>query len=132
VLRYDEGIHIGYRAWARAGRTPAYPFGHGLGYTSWEISDLNVRRRPTRPSRAGHPPPWAIPGIEPADRSCRRTCPRRGPPWTARCAGLATFASVHAEPGARHQVQPRRVRSVRMLIRALSGRSSALVPTWNL
>jgi beta-glucosidase len=34
-LDYAEGIHIGYRAWARAGTEPAFPFGHGLGYTSW-------------------------------------------------------------------------------------------------
>jgi len=39
VVRYDEGIHIGYRAWLRAGATPAYPFGHGLGYTTWSLSD---------------------------------------------------------------------------------------------
>ncbi|MFF7245345.1 beta-glucosidase [Embleya sp. NPDC008237] len=35
-LDYAEGIHIGYRGWARAGATPAYPFGHGLGWTTWE------------------------------------------------------------------------------------------------
>lgn len=35
VLRYTEGLHVGYRAWLRAGAAPAYPFGHGLGYTSW-------------------------------------------------------------------------------------------------
>jgi beta-glucosidase len=40
VLRYDEGIHIGYRAWLKAGVTPAYEFGFGLGYTSWALSDL--------------------------------------------------------------------------------------------
>lgn len=39
VLPYDEGIHIGYRAWLRADATPAYPFGHGLGYTTWSLSD---------------------------------------------------------------------------------------------
>lgn len=37
LLRYDEGIHIGYRAWLRAGVAPAYPFGHGLGYTDWQL-----------------------------------------------------------------------------------------------
>ncbi|QIS10121.1 beta-glucosidase family protein [Nocardia arthritidis] len=42
VLRYDEGIHIGYRAWLKSNRLPAYPFGHGLGYTSWELGDLTV------------------------------------------------------------------------------------------
>jgi len=36
VLRYSEGLHIGYRAWLKAGTQPAYPFGHGLGYTTWE------------------------------------------------------------------------------------------------
>jgi beta-glucosidase len=41
-LDYREGIHIGYRAWRRSGLTPAYPFGHGLGYTQWELSELEV------------------------------------------------------------------------------------------
>jgi beta-glucosidase len=40
TLSYDEGIFIGYRAYDRDGRTPLYPFGHGLGYTSWEYLDL--------------------------------------------------------------------------------------------
>jgi beta-glucosidase len=39
VLRYEEGLHIGYRAWLRAGTEPAYSFGHGLGYTSWAYLD---------------------------------------------------------------------------------------------
>ncbi|HET6742815.1 MAG TPA: glycoside hydrolase family 3 C-terminal domain-containing protein, partial [Kribbella sp.] len=42
VVRYDEGIHIGYRAWLKAGTDPAYAFGHGLGYTTWELSDLRA------------------------------------------------------------------------------------------
>jgi beta-glucosidase len=37
---YTEGIQIGYRAWLKAGTVPAYEFGHGLGYTTWELSDL--------------------------------------------------------------------------------------------
>ncbi|UGT44754.1 glycoside hydrolase family 3 C-terminal domain-containing protein [Nocardia yamanashiensis] len=45
TLPYDEGIHIGYRAWLKSGVAPAYPFGHGLGYTSWELSGLTVSGR---------------------------------------------------------------------------------------
>ncbi|MFG2453783.1 glycoside hydrolase family 3 C-terminal domain-containing protein [Streptomyces sp. NPDC048512] len=41
-LDYDEGLHIGYRAWARHHRTPAYWFGHGLGYTTWAYEALDV------------------------------------------------------------------------------------------
>ncbi|MEU3979058.1 glycoside hydrolase family 3 C-terminal domain-containing protein [Streptomyces sp. NPDC026672] len=39
-LDYTEGLHIGHRAWLREHRTPAYWFGHGLGYTTWEYDEL--------------------------------------------------------------------------------------------
>ncbi|OII14475.1 glycoside hydrolase family 3 C-terminal domain-containing protein [Curtobacterium sp. MCBA15_008] len=41
-VAYDEGVHIGYRAWLRAGTEPAYPFGHGLGYTTWTIDGVTA------------------------------------------------------------------------------------------
>jgi beta-glucosidase len=34
-LHYAEGLDMGYRAWLRAEIAPAYPFGHGHGYTTW-------------------------------------------------------------------------------------------------
>lgn len=42
ALVYSEGLNIGYRAWAKAGKTPAYHFGYGLGYTTFELSNLEV------------------------------------------------------------------------------------------
>ncbi|QCR44455.1 glycosyl hydrolase [Curtobacterium sp. SGAir0471] len=41
-VAYDEGVHVGYRAWLRAGTEPAYPFGHGLGYTTWTIDGVSA------------------------------------------------------------------------------------------
>ena len=41
-LPYNKGVFIGYTAWEKAGRTPAYPFGHGLGYTDWTYESLEV------------------------------------------------------------------------------------------
>jgi beta-glucosidase len=51
-LQYAEGIHLGYRAWLRAGRTPAYPFGFGLGYTTWSFDAIEVTDAPGAGSEA--------------------------------------------------------------------------------
>lgn len=42
VLEYTEGLHIGHRAYLREGTEPAYWFGHGLGYTTWEYESFDV------------------------------------------------------------------------------------------
>ena len=40
VLSYDEGLFIGYRGYDATGTSPLFPFGHGLGYTSWLYESL--------------------------------------------------------------------------------------------
>ena len=40
-VEYTEGIHIGYKAWLKAGTKPLYAFGHGLGYTSWSLNGVS-------------------------------------------------------------------------------------------
>ncbi|MFJ9516668.1 glycoside hydrolase family 3 C-terminal domain-containing protein [Kitasatospora sp. NPDC101801] len=42
VLDYREGLDVGHRGWLRTGAEPAYWFGHGLGYGSWEYLGLEV------------------------------------------------------------------------------------------
>src|SRR6266516_3468110 len=87
-LCYDEGLLIGYRGYDAAGVAPHYPFGHGLGYTSWAYESLHapqgnlargddldlvvtVRNTGTRPGREIIQAYGAGPAIP---RRCR--CPR--------------------------------------------------------
>jgi beta-glucosidase len=105
-LDYTEGIFVGYRAPAD-GRAVRYPFGHGLGYTTWEYLDLNAGGHPT-PTTDGAPDPSGavtarvtvrntgpLPGREVVQLYASRsdsTVPRP-PRW------LAGFAIAHANPG---------------------------------
>lgn len=40
--QYREGIYIGYRYYDSARKTVLFPFGHGLSYTTFEYSDLEL------------------------------------------------------------------------------------------
>ncbi|MEV4947435.1 glycoside hydrolase family 3 C-terminal domain-containing protein [Streptomyces sp. NPDC053755] len=103
-LDYEEGVFIGYRAWDKAGATPAYPFGHGLGYTTWSYDSLEVTpagatvRITNTGTRTGREVVqiYLAPSSDTAERPAR---------W------LAGFASVEAAPGASLDVEiplPRR------------------------
>jgi beta-glucosidase len=41
-LGYHEGLLIGYRGYDAAGTEPLFPFGHGLGYTTWSYEVLEA------------------------------------------------------------------------------------------
>ncbi|MFI8874647.1 beta-glucosidase [Streptomyces sp. NPDC055243] len=103
-LAYTEGVFIGYRAWEKAGATPAYAFGHGLGYTDWTYESLvvegttaTVRVRNSGP-RAGREvvQVYLAPTANDGDRPAR---------W------LAGFSGAEAAPGESVEVRielPRR------------------------
>ncbi|MEV8561183.1 glycoside hydrolase family 3 C-terminal domain-containing protein [Streptomyces sp. NPDC051917] len=91
-LAYTEDLFIGYRAWERAGRTPAYPFGHGLGYTDWTYESLDVDGTTARVRlrNTGERPGREVVQIyvSPAEPDPARPARR-----------LAGFASAEAGPG---------------------------------
>jgi beta-glucosidase len=98
-LVYQEGLEIGHRGYFANGTEPAYWFGHGLGYTTWEYQSIGT-------------PVESSPDRLTATVRLRNTGSRRGKqvvqvyaarPGSAirrpvRC--LAGFASVNVEPGA--------------------------------
>lgn len=91
-LPYSEDLFIGYSAWERAGRTPAYPFGHGLGYTDWAYESLTtdgitarVRVRNT--------------GERPGRETVQLYVSPAGPGPARPARRLAAFATVEAGPG---------------------------------
>ncbi|MBL1080921.1 glycoside hydrolase family 3 C-terminal domain-containing protein [Streptomyces actinomycinicus] len=91
-LPYTENVFIGYRAWERAGRTPSYPFGHGLGYTDWAYDSLDVDGTTVRVRLRNT---GGRPGREVVQVY---VCPAGpGPERPAR--RLAGFTSVEAGPG---------------------------------
>lgn len=111
MVRYDEGVFIGYRAWERSAIAPRYPFGHGNGYTTWDYEritvdgdqvSVTVRNSGARPGR--EVVQVYLAPARPADGQATATAAPAGPdhdrPDHDRPARwLAGFASVTAAPG---------------------------------
>ena len=96
VLSYDEGLFVGYRDSERDAR---YPFGHGLGYTTWEYRAIEAPDR----LAAGEDFEVAVTVANTGDRRGREVVqvyagvPEGRVERPARW--LAGFATVDAEPG---------------------------------
>ena len=102
ALDYAEGLSVGYRAYTRTAIEPHFPFGHGLGYTTWEYEQLRV---PVGPVHAGADVEISV--------TVRNTGARKGSEivqvYLTRpvdgLSALAAFGRAFAEPGERAVVR---------------------------
>ena len=98
-LDYAEGIHIGYRAWARAGTEPAFPFGHGLGYTSWVYEGVEAPATVTAGDEAVVRVRLRNSGRRPGREVVQAYLSRDDSAVERPAVWLAGFAVVEAQPG---------------------------------
>jgi beta-glucosidase len=99
-LDYDEGLFIGYRGYDARGSVPRFPFGHGLGYTTWSFD--SVRAEPANPA-AGDDLRLTVTLRNTGSRPGREVVQAylAGPPGDAQAPlrVLAAFGGVTAAPG---------------------------------
>ncbi|MFG2709297.1 beta-glucosidase [Streptomyces goshikiensis] len=91
-LEYREGLFIGYRAYERQGIAPAFPFGHGLGYTDWAYESLEVTADTARVRLTNT-------GTRPGRETVQVYLAPAGDPVERPASWLAAFAGVEAGPG---------------------------------
>jgi beta-glucosidase len=99
-VEYREGLFVGYRHAVTAGVVPAFPFGHGLGYTTFGWEDAHLDRTSVaagegvtvsvRVSNTGGRPGSDVVQVYRHDRTAVVLRPRRE---------LVGFAKVRLDPG---------------------------------
>jgi len=104
TVHFDEGLNVGYRYWDAHGQQPLFPFGFGLSYTRFTLSNGRVTAQPS--------------GGATVEIDVRNTGARAGAEVVQaylaypRAAGeppkqLRSFAKVMLQPGEQRRVQLR-------------------------
>ena len=102
LARYDEHQFIGYRWYDARDIEPRFPFGHGLGYTTWSVGTAEIESSAEGSITAGIT--VRVDMTNTGERSgstvvqCYVEAPSNGPRRPRR--ELRGFAKVHAAPGA--------------------------------
>jgi beta-glucosidase len=100
TLRYTEGLLVGYRGYDASGIAPLFPFGHGLGYTSWAYEALDCRGGVAEDADLEVTVTVRNTGRRPGKEVVQAYL--AGPPGAGRpVRALAAFTVVRAAPGER-------------------------------
>jgi beta-glucosidase len=99
-LRYGEGVFMGYRGYEHTDRSPRFPFGHGLSYTTCEIGEPTLSAATHAP---GAPITVSVPVVNTGARGGSEVVQAYVAPESTRLARppkeLKAFAKVWLEPG---------------------------------
>ncbi|HEU4396800.1 MAG TPA: glycoside hydrolase family 3 C-terminal domain-containing protein [Actinomycetota bacterium] len=98
-LVYEESIHVGNCAYDRAGTRPAFPFGHGLGYTTWDHLDVTAPPRLDPDGNAVVTVRVRNTGSRPGREVVQVYASRPASAVERPTRWLAGFATVDADPG---------------------------------
>ncbi|MEN9506680.1 MAG: hypothetical protein RI958_2606 [Actinomycetota bacterium] len=102
---YGEGLFIGYRWYDAREIEPAFPFGHGLGYTTWAVTATSISGTLVGPESADSAEVGVTVTVEVTNTGSRPgstvvQCYVESPPGLLRpLRELRGFARVHADPG---------------------------------
>lgn len=100
-LYYREGLFVGYRYYDRKELAPQFPFGHGLSYTSFLYTDLEVAQTHTgvtvsfQLKNTGKRKGKEVVQLYVHDEECT---------WTRPEKELKAFAKVELEPGEKRKI----------------------------
>jgi beta-glucosidase len=102
TARYSEGLYVGYRWYEGKHVRPLFPFGYGLSYTSFHLSDLIVQRAANgvagvrfTVANTGHRSGTVTPQLYLGFPAAAGEPPRQ----------LRAFTSVSLAPGQQHEVR---------------------------
>jgi beta-glucosidase len=105
VVSYSEGVFVGYRGYDELEIDPAFPFGHGLSYTSFGYTDLQV----SNPSTTADDVQVSFRLANTGDRAGREVAQvyvgRLPADIPTPLRQLAGFVSVELQPGADEQLE---------------------------
>lgn len=107
TLDYAAGEPMGYRHFETSGHAPRYPFGYGMGYTTFDLLKATVTTAPPRNDE----PAEGVSGVtahvtvsNSGDRSGRDVLQVYGRAAGESASRLMGFVGVHLEPGQRREV----------------------------
>jgi beta-glucosidase len=104
-LVYAESVHVGNCAYDRARTQPAFCFGHGLGYTTWDYLDLSAPARIDPDGDAVVTVRVRNTGTRPGREVVQVYASRPDGAVERPARWLAGFAAVTADPGQERTVE---------------------------